>query len=242
MKERSRGFISGVLASVITLSLIGTASATIGPRNITADYSDIKITLNGTEITPTDANGTMVEPFAVNGTTYLPVRAVANALGIDVQWDGATNTVDLSGTSGVSWEVMDELTLYYDLYRMADYFAILQSGIEDLKDTVEMKGAGYATAADVAAISDSVTEYFENCNASAGEMIDFCITNESLNIMGTLIDAQSALVQARNSVINVRDGQIPDEYYTSMEEANALILQAKSDVESMYHYIYQSIQ
>lgn len=242
MKERSRGFISGVLATVITLSLIGTASATIGSRNITADYNDIKIVMNGTQIMPTDANGNIVEPFAVNGTTYLPVRAVANALGIDVQWDGATKTVDLSGTSGVSWEVMDELTLYYDLYRMADCFAILQSGIEDLKDIVEMKGAGYATAADVAEISDSVTEYFDRCNVSAGEMIDFCMTNESLNIMGTLIDAQGALVQARNSVINVRDGQIPDEYYTSMEKANDLISQAKSDVESMYHYIYQSVQ
>lgn len=37
----------------------------------------LKITLDGKEITPTDANGAAVEPFAISGTTYLPVRAVA---------------------------------------------------------------------------------------------------------------------------------------------------------------------
>ncbi|MBQ9997667.1 MAG: hypothetical protein IJP19_01465, partial [Clostridia bacterium] len=31
-----------------------------------------------------------------NGTTYLPVRAVASALGMDVDWDGNTSTVILS--------------------------------------------------------------------------------------------------------------------------------------------------
>ena len=34
-----------------------------------------------------------MEPFASNGTTYLPVRAVAGALGENVHWDGAINTV-----------------------------------------------------------------------------------------------------------------------------------------------------
>lgn len=35
----------------------------------------------------------MVEPFTVNGTTYLPVRAIGEALGKDVKWDGETKTV-----------------------------------------------------------------------------------------------------------------------------------------------------
>src|SRR5699024_4812633 len=74
---------------------IGTAAATIGSRTVKADYADIKITLNGRQITPKDATGATVEPFSVNGTTYLPVRAVANALGVDVDWNGDTSTVIL---------------------------------------------------------------------------------------------------------------------------------------------------
>lgn len=36
-----------------------------------------------------------MEPFILDGTTYLPVRAVAGALGLGVGWDDATSTVTL---------------------------------------------------------------------------------------------------------------------------------------------------
>jgi hypothetical protein len=42
---------------------------------------------------PRDANGASVEPFTVNGTTYLPVRAIAEALGMEVSWDNGAKTV-----------------------------------------------------------------------------------------------------------------------------------------------------
>ncbi len=58
-------------------------------------YRDIKIVVDGSQITPTDANGNPVEPFIMDGTTYLPVRAVANAFGKEVGWDDATSTVYL---------------------------------------------------------------------------------------------------------------------------------------------------
>jgi hypothetical protein len=44
-------------------------------------------------IQPKDANGKVVEPFISDGTTYLPVRAVCQALGKDIIWDGDTNSV-----------------------------------------------------------------------------------------------------------------------------------------------------
>ena len=95
-KEHTKGFISGLLLSALIFALIGSAAATVGSRTVTVDYADIKIELNGQQINPTDANGTPVEPFAINGTTYLPVRAVSSALGLDVDWDGATSTVKLT--------------------------------------------------------------------------------------------------------------------------------------------------
>lgn len=107
--ERAKGFISGILLSVLLFSLVGTAAATIGSRTLAADYTDIKIQLDGQQITPTDANGIPVEPFAINGTTYLPVRAVSNALSLGVEWDGTTNTVILSSpkTPELPYEIHD---------------------------------------------------------------------------------------------------------------------------------------
>lgn len=46
-------------------------------------------------IVPRDASGAPVEPFLYNGTTYLPVRAAADAMGVDISWDQETYTVYL---------------------------------------------------------------------------------------------------------------------------------------------------
>ena len=71
-------------------------AATVTKKQLTAEYSGIQITLDGQKIEPKDANGATVEPFIVDGTTYLPVRALSNALGLDVSWDQATQTVILN--------------------------------------------------------------------------------------------------------------------------------------------------
>ena len=59
-------------------------------------YPGIRIILDGRVLVPRDVNGTAVDPFVIDGTTYLPIRAVASALGLAVDWDDATLTVLLS--------------------------------------------------------------------------------------------------------------------------------------------------
>lgn len=95
MKRQWKGFVSGIMVTLLLVGLIGTAVAAGYQKQATLDYTGIKITLDGKEITPTDANGAAVEPFAISGTTYLPVRAVANAFGLEVGWDQDTSTVTL---------------------------------------------------------------------------------------------------------------------------------------------------
>ena len=65
----------------------GTVFAQTGSQKIDAVYNDIKIVVDGKEVS------TSTEPFIYNGTTYLPVRAIGEALGKDVSWDAETNTV-----------------------------------------------------------------------------------------------------------------------------------------------------
>ena len=64
-------------------------------QTISIEYNDIKVTLDGKPVELKDATGKTVEPFTYKGTTYLPVRAVADLLGVDVKWDGDTNTIYL---------------------------------------------------------------------------------------------------------------------------------------------------
>lgn len=123
MKKRS---LSSMIALALCLTLalgVAATAASTATRTLTATYADIKLVVNGTAVTPTDANGNVVEPFACDGTTYLPVRAVANALGQDVEWDGETNTIyigeksneeEKTDTAATDWAKMragDEVTL-----------------------------------------------------------------------------------------------------------------------------------
>lgn len=95
-KWNGKSFLGGAVSAALALSLIGPAAATIVSKTAQLNYNDIKISINGAAITPTDANGNAVVPFAIDGTTYLPIRAVASALDLDVNWDSSTKTVLLT--------------------------------------------------------------------------------------------------------------------------------------------------
>lgn len=131
-KNNLRSFISGVLVTLLCVCLISSAAATIGQRTLTANYRDIKIVLDGKQLTPKDATGSVVEPFTVNGTTYLPVRAIGEALGLSVDWDGSTSTVSLTSASTeqeTSQPALAEPTAD-QVARRASAYAFLRSWID----------------------------------------------------------------------------------------------------------------
>ena len=96
-----KGFVSGLVMTALLVSLCLTVSAA---TNRTIDVEDgIKITLNGSALTPRDAAGKTVPVFLYEGTTYVPARAISEALGLNVSFDSATRTVVLtSKTSGTA--------------------------------------------------------------------------------------------------------------------------------------------
>jgi len=105
MKKQWKGFVCGFMAAILVV-VMGTTALAATVRQLNASYSGIKISLDGVEFVPKDANGTVVEPFIVDGTTYLPVRAVASAFGLDVAWDGATQTVILTTPKKEAQEII----------------------------------------------------------------------------------------------------------------------------------------
>lgn len=80
------------IVAVLMLALPSQVSAVLPGKNVTI-YPGVNIYINDKKLEPKDANGNPVEVFAYNGTTYLPVRAVSEALGQPVQWDGGTSSV-----------------------------------------------------------------------------------------------------------------------------------------------------
>lgn len=89
---RTKDVLFGMVLGLLLVAMAVPALAA-GVKTIEANYMDIKLVVDGVPVTPKDASGKAVEPFVYEGTTYLPVRAVGEALGKDVKWDGETKTV-----------------------------------------------------------------------------------------------------------------------------------------------------
>ncbi len=110
-----------VCGSALALSVVTT-------KTIDVQYADIKLVVDGIQITPKDANGTVVEPFIYNGTTYLPVRALGNALGKQVGWDGNSKTVYIGEQPGQKQYLMEvcppyETHQYNSWHRCGTYYS-----------------------------------------------------------------------------------------------------------------------
>ena len=92
-------FISGMLVAMLIMQGAVPAMAGLAGKMIEV-YTGVNIYVDAAKLEPKDANGNPVEAFVYNGTTYLPVRAVGEAVGKTVQWEGKTGSVYLGKHTG----------------------------------------------------------------------------------------------------------------------------------------------
>ena len=81
-----------VLAAVLFAAAAIPAYAAMASKNIDV-YTGVRIFVDGKELLPIDVDGNDVEAFIYEGTTYVPLRAVSEALDSYVSWNKDTKTV-----------------------------------------------------------------------------------------------------------------------------------------------------
>lgn len=97
-KDTKTASLGGVRTGAATA---GTPDTDAKAQNVAAELrSDITVVVDDAVRTFADANGKTVYPLSYQGSTYLPIRAIGELMGKSVAWDGKTNTVTLSGSSG----------------------------------------------------------------------------------------------------------------------------------------------
>ncbi|MBQ7794582.1 MAG: NPCBM/NEW2 domain-containing protein [Clostridia bacterium] len=140
MKKRLQGMIAGVLIGAMLTS--GVVFAKQISETAELYYNNIKLYIDGGEIVPKDANGNVVEPFTMNGTTYLPVRAVSNAFGKDVEWDGATQSIYIGKKDQTKPDNYLDRIQYNDFREAGegDDFAIINGTITDYNKNIYTNG------------------------------------------------------------------------------------------------------
>ncbi|MBQ8808281.1 MAG: hypothetical protein IJZ81_03115, partial [Clostridia bacterium] len=101
-----------LIALIITIIMVCTCAAYAnGTNSIDSAVYDIQIIVDGEELIPKDVNGKIVNPFLLSGTTYLPVRAVSQALGQKVIWEAFTNTVFIGEVPQKTFEYSDVIRI-----------------------------------------------------------------------------------------------------------------------------------
>jgi len=85
-KARLQGFIAGLLATILLVSTLVLASGIM--REV---FYGVNVVVNG-ELQEFDDD---MRPFISDGRTFLPIRGIAEALGVSVYWDDYTQTVHI---------------------------------------------------------------------------------------------------------------------------------------------------
>ena len=87
------------LCAALAVGSLAVSAGAAQSSTVSAQLSpDISVEVDGAVRTFYNVNGDEVHPILYSGTTYLPVRAIGELMGKNVNWDASTRTVSLSGT------------------------------------------------------------------------------------------------------------------------------------------------
>ncbi|MCM3629372.1 copper amine oxidase N-terminal domain-containing protein [Paenibacillus glycanilyticus] len=113
--------------------------------------------INGSTYIPKDENGNKLAPITYHDTTYLPVRALSNALNTPIQYDGKTNTIYIGTSSTEQWVLTNYTEAQLDDIKKA--FAGFDGFETAYAPQIMIKGDALQKAA---ATADGVNLLFKN--------------------------------------------------------------------------------
>ena len=114
MKGKLTPFLAGMLTVILLMTLTVSALAADGSLSLTVN--PIRVLVNGEVFQPKDAQGNDALVFTYNGTTYAPLRALAEAYGLEVGYDAANkiatvNAPEIASTPAPAMDFASQWTV-----------------------------------------------------------------------------------------------------------------------------------
>ncbi len=159
--QRAKDIALGAIVATLVMGTAPAAFAKVANMNIPVQYNNIKVVVDGKELS------TSKEPFIYDGTTYLPLRAVAESVGMDVRWDAATKTANLTSEKTEATNPVEPPVEAKEEERP-------EKKEEGLVGTVDKK-----TNIDEQGLKIKCTSVKENYGYSGGIELDFSFTNST---------------------------------------------------------------
>ena len=193
MKNRITSFLAGVTTALLIGTLSVSALAASG--SITLNVDPIRVLVNGEEFQPKDTKGNDALVFTYNGTTYAPLRALAEAYGLEVSYDSTAKAATVNmpsasggkiGTAGNSsfasqWTIAEKPVSDYGSEKIYTITYSGSLGMSDFKSwwnglsETEIAASAEQMAAEIQSLVPgfSVTAYFSYGNYSLGTAYAF---------------------------------------------------------------------
>lgn len=172
MKRNLPSFLAGSLTTLLVCSLSISALAISGRMTIEVD--PINVQVNGEVFEPKDAKGNSVPVFAYNGTTYAPLRALAEAYGLEVGYDKASNMATVTDPSVASNTNTPDTTALADY---SDWSAEEEAAYQEFKGmwdvTIEDSKYGAFVNLNCYDREDDVDKFLQENSVDTVEM--FCL-------------------------------------------------------------------
>ena len=149
-------------AAMISAAIVLSSGIAAAARTVSAalTFRDITVTMDGRPLEIRDAYGNVTEPFIYNDTAYLPIRAIAEAVGLNVRWDGENNAIHF--THGAP-EAVQQTASAQDsagyIYEMKT--ADLEQAIQDGRGTYE-------------SVTQMLSKYSVSASSTNGSYADMC--------------------------------------------------------------------
>ena len=114
MKRNLQKMVMGLLMASLLFGSVTVFAA--NTRTIEVTSGNVRTTLFGQEFVVRDADGAIIEPFIYNGIAYVPVNAVVHAMGVNAQWNEATQTLNFGaiGTAQPPTNISKRTSVYLE--------------------------------------------------------------------------------------------------------------------------------
>ncbi|MBG9794091.1 copper amine oxidase [Paenibacillus dendritiformis] len=120
-----------ITAAAMAFGVVAGVSAAPVLEKISAQLNwSIKFQVNGKEWKAQDSAGNKLAPIMYGGTTYLPVRAVADALGTAVEYDAKNQMIYLGEKSTTVPIISEKIKLSYSAMSTKDKQYTVQGGVD----------------------------------------------------------------------------------------------------------------
>lgn len=110
--QKFKYLVLGMIMMTV-FSTIVPSMAAMFQKKITVS-TGVNVYVDDVKLNTVDSKGNTIEGFIYNGTTYLPVKAVASAVGKAVSWDGKTKSVYIGKHDSEEPVIMLNMLDYFD--------------------------------------------------------------------------------------------------------------------------------